>query len=83
MLLFIVILFHVCWGPRLIFNVSDFLGHFFKKIFNTFFLQVIKSAGIASFNNLAYNARVYFYLLSFAHSALNPFVYSMCSANFR
>ena len=44
---------------------------------------MIKSAGIASFNNLAYNARVYFYLLSFAHSALNPFVYSMCSANFR
>ncbi|KAH9419307.1 hypothetical protein DERP_005814 [Dermatophagoides pteronyssinus] len=64
MLLFIVILFHVCWGPRLIFNV-------------------IKSTGIGQFDKFAYSARVYFYLLSFIHSALNPFVYGFMSSNFR
>lgn len=60
----IEILFAVCWGPRLIFNV-------------------FKSAGITYFNTTAYNARVYFYLLSFIHSALNPFVYGFMSSNFR
>ncbi|KAI2809847.1 hypothetical protein BLOT_000999 [Blomia tropicalis] len=49
-----------------------------RLIFNVF-----KSAGIEYFNNIAYNARVYFYLLSFIHSALNPFVYGFMSSNFR
>lgn len=64
MLLFIVILFNICWGPRLVFNV-------------------IKSTGLGNFTNTAYSARVYFYLLSFIHSALNPFVYGFMSSNFR
>lgn len=64
MLLLIVILFLICWGPRLIMNVAIKLG-------------------LESFSNLMYSARVGVYLLSFIHSALNPFVYGLMSSNFR
>lgn len=64
MLIFIVIIFLICWGPRLIFNI------------------MIKY-GLSSFTNSAYTARVACYLLSFIHSAVNPFVYGLMSSNFR
>ncbi|KAH9403682.1 hypothetical protein TYRP_014869 [Tyrophagus putrescentiae] len=47
------------------------------------YLRVVKSTGIVSFSSLTYSARVGFYLLSFIHSAVNPFIYSMCFSNFR
>ena len=64
MLLFIVVIFHVCWGPRLVMNVMI-------------------ATGLTNFDQFTYNARVAFYLLSFIHSALNPFVYGFMSSNFR
>ncbi|CAG2178945.1 unnamed protein product, partial [Oppiella nova] len=64
MLLLIVILFMLCWGPRLVMNVLIKLG-------------------LQSFSHSAYTARIACYLLSFIHSALNPFVYGLMSSNFR
>ncbi|RWS16046.1 hypothetical protein B4U79_04261 [Dinothrombium tinctorium] len=64
MLLFVIIVFLLCWGPRLIMNV------------------VIKF-GISTFNNYIYTMRVTCNLLSFVHSALNPFVYGFMSSSFR
>lgn len=64
MLLLVILLFGICWSPRLVMNV------------------VIKS-GLQSFSNYTYIMRVTCYLLSFVHSALNPFVYGFMSTNFR
>lgn len=64
MLALIVVLFLLCWGPRLIMNVLVKLG------------LPIYSAWI-------YNTRIVCNLLSFVHSALNPFVYGFMSSNFR
>lgn len=64
MLLFIVSIFHVCWGPRLIMNV-------------------VIAMGLTHYDQYTYSARVACYLLSFIHSALNPFVYGFMSSNFR
>lgn len=64
MLIFIVTIFLVCWGPRLIMNVMIKLG-------------------LSSFTNEAYTARIACYLLSFIHSALNPFLYGFMWSNFR
>ncbi len=64
MLVLIVLLFLLCWGPRLIMNVLIKLG-------------------LTSFTHSAYTARIACYLLSFIHSALNPFVYGLMSSNFR
>ncbi|KAH9398079.1 hypothetical protein TYRP_019455 [Tyrophagus putrescentiae] len=44
--------------------------------------QVIRTTGVSTISQFTYNVRVFFYLLSFVHSALNPFVYSMCFVNF-
>ncbi|XP_054166077.1 allatostatin-A receptor-like [Oppia nitens] len=64
MLVLIVMLFMLCWGPRLVINVLIKLG-------------------LQSFSHSAYTARIACYLLSFIHSALNPFVYGLMSSNFR
>ncbi|KAH7645578.1 g protein-coupled receptor-like protein 3 [Dermatophagoides farinae] len=64
MLVLIIILFLLCWGPRLIMNV------------------LVKS-GLSTFSSWIYNTRVMCNLLSFIHSALNPFVYGFMSSNFR
>lgn len=64
MLLLVIVLFLVCWGPRLIFNV-------FVKL------------GIQGNSTTTYTIRVTSYLLSFVHSALNPFVYGLMSTTFR
>nr|AVD66334.1 G-protein coupled neuropeptide receptor [Tetranychus cinnabarinus] len=64
MLIFVVLIFLFCWGPRLIINV------------------VIKF-GLQDYNQTIYSARVTCYLLSFIHSALNPFIYGFMSTNFR
>ncbi|XP_023222118.1 allatostatin-A receptor-like [Centruroides sculpturatus] len=64
MLIFVIVLFMICWGPRLMMNV------------------IIKK-GLTNFNHSAYSARIACNLLSFVHSALNPFVYGFMSSNFR
>jgi hypothetical protein len=64
MLICIIILFLICWGPRLIMNLMIKLG-------------------IKSYTQITYTTRVGCYLLSFIHSALNPFVYGFMSTNFR
>lgn len=46
-------------------------------------MNVIIKMGIESYDNLTYTARIGCYLLSFIHSALNPFVYGLMSSNFR
>ena len=66
MLLLIVVLFLLCWGPRLVMMVMIKIG---------------LSQG--DFTHSVYTARISFYLLSFIHSALNPFVYGFMSSNFR
>lgn len=62
MLILVIVLFLVCWGPRLIFTV------------------VKKSLPGETW---VYNIRVASYLLSFIHSAINPFVYGLMSSTFR
>ncbi|XP_071039723.1 galanin receptor type 1 [Parasteatoda tepidariorum] len=64
MLILVIILFLVCWGPRLI-------------------MHVIIKHGLNSFTDHIYNLRVAAYLLSFAHSAINPIIYGFMSTNFR
>ncbi|RWS04187.1 Galanin receptor type 2-like protein [Dinothrombium tinctorium] len=64
MLIFVVLIFLLCWGPRLIMNV------------------IIKM-GLNSYTHFTYTARIACYLLSFIHSALNPFIYGFMSSNFR
>lgn len=64
MLIFVVAIFLLCWGPRLIMNV------------------VIK-LGLVSFTQTAYSVRIGCFLLSFIHSAINPFIYGFMSSNFR
>lgn len=64
MLLLVIALFLICWGPRLIFNV------------------VVKLE-LQSYTSTTYTIRVASYLLSFIHSALNPFVYGLMSSTFR
>ena len=64
MLILIVVLFLICWGPRLIMNV------------------LVKS-GLSIYSNWTYNTRIGCNLLSFVHSALNPFVYGFMSSRFR
>jgi hypothetical protein len=64
MLLLVIALFLICWGPRLIFNV------------------VVKLE-LQSYTTTTYTVRVASYLLSFIHSALNPFVYGLMSSTFR
>lgn len=64
MLLLVIVLFLVCWGPRLIF-------------------QVFVKLGIQGHTSTTYTIRVTSYLLSFVHSALNPFVYGLMSTTFR
>lgn len=64
MLVLIVILFLLCWGPRLIMNV-------------------LVKLGLRTYSTWIYNTRIICNLLSFVHSALNPFVYGFMSSNFR
>ena len=64
MLLLVIALFLVCWGPRLLFNV-------------------IVKLELQSYTKLTYTIRVASHLLSFIHSALNPFVYGLMSSTFR
>nr|XP_042900361.1 cholecystokinin receptor type A-like [Parasteatoda tepidariorum] len=64
MLILVIILFLMCWGPRLI-------------------MHVIIKHGLNSFTDHIYNLRVATYLLSFAHSAINPIIYGFMSTNFR
>ena len=64
MLLLVIALFLICWGPRLIFNI------------------VVKLE-LQSHGPTTYTIRVASYLLSFIHSALNPFVYGLMSSTFR
>ncbi len=46
-------------------------------------MNVLIKLGLQSFSHSAYTARIACYLLSFIHSALNPFVYGFMSTNFR
>lgn len=64
MLVLIVALFLLCWGPRLIMNV-------------------LVKLGLETYSTWIYNTRIICNLLSFVHSALNPFVYGFMSSNFR
>lgn len=63
-IVFVVILFLVCWGPRLI-------------------MDVLQKFNLLAYSNINYNLRILFNLLSFCHSAVNPFVYGFMSRNFR
>ncbi len=56
MLVLIILLFLLCWGPRLILNVLIKLG-------------------LPMYSHWIYNTRIVFHVLSFVHSAVNPFVY--------
>ncbi|KFM78675.1 Galanin receptor type 2, partial [Stegodyphus mimosarum] len=64
MLILVIALFMICWGPRLIMHVA--IKH-----------------GLSNFTYHVYNLRVSAYLLSFAHSAINPIIYGFMSTNFR
>lgn len=68
-LLLIVVLF-LCYDPRLVMMVK---------------IMVMIKIGLSQrdFTDSVYTARISFYLLSLIHSALNPFVYSFMSSNFR
>lgn len=63
-IVFVVIFFLVCWGPRLI-------------------MDMLQKSNLLAYNNLNYNLRILFNLLSFCHSAVNPFVYGFMSQHFR
>lgn len=45
--------------------------------------NVLNTAGVIDPTRFAYGFRVYFYLMSFIHSAINPFVYGFMSSSFR
>ncbi len=64
MLVLIVAIFMLCWGPRLLMNLFLIFGPI-------------------AYNSTTYNIRVVCNILSFVHSALNPFVYGFMSSKFR
>ncbi|XP_074605128.1 cholecystokinin receptor type A-like [Brevipalpus obovatus] len=66
MLIFVVLIFFLCWGPRLVLNI------------------LLKYTSVMmAYDHQIYSIRVTCYLLSFIHSALNPFIYGFMSSNFR
>lgn len=67
MLIFVVLIFFLCWGPRLVLNIL---------------LKFEKDLKI-EYDHKTYSIRITCYLLSFIHSALNPFIYGFMSSNFR
>lgn len=52
----VVVLFLICWGPRLLLNA------------------IIKW-GLSSYNETVYQLRIFFYLMPFIHSCINPIIY--------
>lgn len=67
MLILIVLLFLLCWGPRLTLELmlkTSFLSEF-------------------QFTSFFYAIRVCLYMLPFVHSCLNPIVYCLMSSKFR
>ena len=54
----VVLLFLICWGPRLLLNA------------------IIKW-GLSSYNETVYQLRIYFYLMPFVHSCINPIIYRL------
>lgn len=68
MLILIIILFMVCWGPKLILNIT---------------LKVALINGYPIYSPMVYIMRVTFNLIPFVHSCINPIVYSFMSKNFR
>ncbi|ODN02604.1 Galanin receptor type 2 [Orchesella cincta] len=68
MLILIIILFLVCWGPKLILTITLKLAFIF---------------GLPIYSQEVYVCRVAFSLIPFVHSCINPIVYSFMSKNFR
>lgn len=68
MLIMIVFLFLVCWGPKLILLV----------ILKIAFIQ-----GYPIYSQIVYMMRVTFNLIPLVHSCINPIVYCFMSRNFR
>lgn len=63
----------------LILVIALFLGCWGPRLI----MHVIIKYGLSNFTNYEYNLRVGAYLLSFAHSAINPIIYGFMSTNFR
>lgn len=68
MLILIIFLFLICWGPKLILNIV---------------LKVSVIFGLEIYSPELYYCRVIFSLIPFIHSCINPVVYSFMSKNFR
>ncbi|CAL8104804.1 unnamed protein product [Orchesella dallaii] len=68
MLILIIILFLICWGPKLILNIT---------------LKLALIFGYPIYSQEVYVCRVAFSLIPFVHSCINPIVYSFMSKNFR
>jgi len=68
MLILVIVLFLICWGPKLILAI-------FLKLAVIFKLDV--------YSTTWYNLRVTFSLIPFIHSCINPIIYSFMSKNFR
>lgn len=68
MLILIIFLFLICWGPKLLLNIVLKLSLIF---------------GYPIYSPEVYLCRVIFSLIPFVHSCINPIVYSFMSKNFR
>lgn len=67
MLILVIVLFLICWGPKLILAIA---------------LKLATIFGVELYTPSVYNARVIFSLIPFIHSCFNPFIY-MTGRNFR
>ena len=61
MLILVIVLFLICWGPKLIFPIGLAIANYFK---------------LAYFTQEWYFMRVIFHLIPFVHSCINPIIYS-------
>ena len=68
MLILVIILFLICWGPKLILAMI---------------LKLAKVFGLEVYTQPIYVGRVVFSLIPFVHSCINPIIYSFMSKNFR
>ncbi|CAG7726589.1 unnamed protein product [Allacma fusca] len=68
MLILVIVLFLVSWGPKLIFAMI---------------IKLAYAMGISIYTQKIYVGRVVFGLIPFIHSCINPIIYSFMSKNFR
>ena len=69
MLILVIVLFLICWGPKLIFPIG---------------LELANTLGYTTYYTQQwYFVRVIFNLIPFVHSCINPLIYSFMSKNFR